>query len=202
MITNNVYLDTYILSFLDIITTIDLAKTSKYCHQLISSTNRYIALKNAHDIDMDVGWNIGNVELLYWLRISYPCIFGCKDDIILNSLHSGRMSIIHYIIKRNTSIEMDKNLFLCIGADNGLLSIVTRAMSYGADIHFHDDAALRWSAENGHLQVVRYLVIHGANIHANNNYALRYSKKYQHYDVVKYLENIIAYNKIRVRFVQ
>jgi ankyrin repeat protein len=154
----NPYLCDYLLSFLDIATTIQLACVSVYFHHLITQIPRYIALIKCKSVNTIYDLcKYGSLDLIQWYIQSYP------------------------------NKSYNKNILLTRAAKHGCLDIIDHLAKIGVDIHRDRDNALVHAAECGHLDVVQYLVEHDADIHTDRDYALRASARNNHKHVTKYL---------------
>jgi ankyrin repeat protein len=184
MIFHNTYLDDYLLSFLDIPTTIQLLQVSKQCHLQISSLKQYISLRRCSNINVSSICEKGDLELLKWYEMTVPYD---KDHAFIKSATYGNLEITEYLLQKGANIYADNGSALYWSIINGHLYIAQYLIVNGIDIHIHDDGPLRLSADCGHLSMVEYLIDLGADVHAQNDFAFRSSAKKGHLEIVRYL---------------
>jgi hypothetical protein len=166
---HDTYLNEYLMSFLDVMTTIRLSQTSRIYHRFICKTLLYIdlmkcvnsendTLKRQHldyhtKLNIESTCNYKSIELLQWFEVFYPYILCIRGNISLFKWFENSYPYILY----------NKDCALYHSAKSGNLLIVKYLVDIGADIHAYRDSALQWSARKGHLEVVQQLFLQSKN---------------------------------------
>jgi hypothetical protein len=200
---NDNYLDEYILSFLDIASSLQMLTVSNKCYQLLKNNLRCASLMDCiHKTRIDINkykylnkleslhdnmCRIGSLELLKWYCQYYPSRIIMKR-VLVRSAEYGHLNLVQYTINMGVCVNSWNGEAMCEAVMSGHLDVVRYLVEHGADIElYYKTQPLTYAAQYGFLEIVSYLVEQGADISADNHDAMHESASNGHLTVVQYL---------------
>jgi ankyrin repeat protein len=200
LIINNNYLSQYIITFLDIPTTIYMACVSIRLNQLLKHTSRYKTLLNCLPKCVIYGnrskklfvaiCRKGTVESFNWYITSFPSISSLinKKNVLSECVRYGNLQMVKYLSSNVLTEEWwTGNIISDIDFIRGDKLYVSYCSL--VEIRYIDSLFLT-AVLNNRIELANYFLNKGADIHAQDNIVLTLNSTTYNLNIIKYLINI------------
>ena len=137
---------------------------------------------------MKIIYVTGNIVIFKLFATKCNWLYKNTDEVICEIIRNGHLNIIQYLVQE-LNINVNKQDFLRIAAENGQLDIIKYLASNGFDILEHGQVILRTASERNYVSIVKYLLDNGIMLECDEKYfsPVAHAAKKGYLEIVKLL---------------